>query len=96
MKVSNGRSLTNPKKVSKSIGNCIQTKWKLFPFWKYVSKSNETVSILEIVSKPNGNLCFYFVYFLGGIQNGLVTAFSGEEYVVRFSICKEKPLEVKN
>ena len=31
---------TNPRKVSKLIGNWIQTKWKPFPFCKHVSKSN--------------------------------------------------------
>ena len=41
----------------------------------------DMVSILEIVSKPNRNFFFHFWILLGGIQNGLVTAFLGEDYV---------------
>ena len=36
-----------------------------FHFGNLFPKPMETVSILEIVSKPNENLCFHFGYFLG-------------------------------
>ena len=42
-----------------SILESFQINWKLYP------NEMEIVSILEILFKPNGNLCFHFGYFLG-------------------------------
>ena len=44
--------------VSKRNGN-------RFHFGNIFPNQMETVSILEIVSKPNGSVCFHFGYFLG-------------------------------
>ena len=91
----NWKLYPNKMETVSILETCIQTKWKPFPFWKHVSKSNGNgfhfgnMYPNQMESFHFGN-CFQITWkpllplwiLLRGIQNGLVTAFSGEEYVV--------------
>ena len=75
--------------VSKWFGNGFQIKWKRFPKNGNRFQKMDTVSKKWIPYPKNGygiqtkwKRLFPIWILLGGIQNGLVTAFSREEYVV--------------